>query len=53
MWYGSYLVTGVSSGGITARCSPTLGGEIPVAFEFVKRFPFELGDDHCEDTIKE
>ena len=32
MWYGPYLVTGVSTGGITARCSPTLGGEVPVAF---------------------
>ena len=40
MWYGPYLVTGVSSGGITARCSPTLGGEVPVALEFVERFPF-------------
>ena len=53
MWYGPYLVTGVSSGGITARCSPMLGGEVPVAFEFVKRFPFELVDDYGEDTIKE
>ena len=53
MWYGPYLVTGVSSGGITARCSPTLGGEVPVAFEFVKRFPFELLDDCGEDTIEE
>ena len=51
MWYGPYLVTGVSSGGITARCSTTLGGEVPVAFEFVKRFPFELVDDYGEDTI--
>ena len=53
MWYGPYLVTGVSSGGITARCSPTLGGEVPVAFEFVKPFPFELVDDYGEDTIEE
>ena len=53
MWYGPYLVTGVNSGGITARCSPTLGGEVPVAFEFVKRFPFELVDDYGEDTIEE
>ena len=53
MLYGLYLVTGVSSGGITARCSPTLGGKVPVAFEFVKRFPFELVDDYGEDTIKE
>ena len=30
MWYGPYLVTEVSSGGITARCSPTLGGEVSV-----------------------
>ena len=52
MWYGPYLVTGVSSGGITARCSPTLDGEVPVAFEFVKRFPFELVDDYGEDTIE-
>ena len=53
MWYGPYLVTGVSSGGITARCSPNLGGELPVAFEFVKRFPVELVDDYGEDTIEE
>ena len=53
MWYGPYLVTGFSSGGIMARCSPTLGGEVPVAFEFVKRFPFELVDDYGEDTIEE
>ena len=53
MWYGPYLVTGVSSGGITARCSPTLGGEVPVAFEFVKRFPFDLVDDYGEDTFEE
>ena len=53
MWYGAYLVTGISSSGITARCSPTLGGEVPVAFEFVKRFPFELVDDYGEDTIEE
>ena len=51
MSHGPYLVTGVSSGGITARCSPTLGGEVPVAFEFVKGFPFELVDDYDEDTI--
>ena len=53
MWYGPYLVTGVSSGSITAHCSPTLGGEVPVAFEFVKRFPFEVVDDYGEDKIKE
>ena len=53
MWYGPYLVTGISSGGITARCSPTLGGEVPVAFEFVKRFPFELVDDYGENTMEE
>ena len=53
MWHGLYLVTGVSSGGITARCSPTLGGEVPAAFELVKRFPFELVDDYGEDTIEE
>ena len=53
MWYGPYLVTGVSSGGITARCSPTLGGKVPVAFEFVEGLPFELVDDFGEDTIEE
>ena len=53
MWYGPYLVTGVSSGGITARCSPTLGGQVPLAVEFVKRFQFELVDDYGEDTIEE
>ena len=40
MWYGPYLVTGVSSGSITARCSSTLGGEVPGAFESVQDFPF-------------
>ena len=53
MWYGPYLVTGVSSGSITARCSPTLGGEVPVAFDFMKRFLFEQVDDYGEDTIEE
>ena len=53
MWYGPYLVAVVSSGSITARCSPTSGGEVPVAFEFLKRFPFELLDDYGEDTIEE
>ena len=53
MWYGPYLVTGVSSGGITAHCSPTLGGKVPVAFEFLKHFKFELVDDYGEDTIEE
>ena len=53
MWYGPYLVTGVSTGSITARCSPTLGGEVPIAFEFVKHFPFELVDDYGENTIEE
>ena len=36
--YGRYLVIGVNSSDITVRCSPTLGGEVPVAFDFVKRF---------------
>ena len=53
MWYGPYLVTAVSSGGITARCSPTLGGKVSVVFEFAKRFPFDLVDDYGEDTIEE
>ena len=53
MWYGPYLGVGVSSAGITVPCSPTLGGEVPVAFEFVKRFPFELVDDYDVDTIEE
>ena len=53
MWYGPYLVTGVSSGGIMVHCSPTFGGEVPVAFEFVTCFPFELVDDYGEDTIQE
>ena len=30
-----------------------MGGEVPVPFEFVKRFPFELVDDYDEDTIAE
>ena len=53
MWYRPYLFTGVSSGGNRARCSPTLCSEVPVAFEFVQRFPFELVDDYGEDTTKE
>ena len=38
---------------VLRRCSPTLGREVPVTFEFVKRFPFELVDDYDEDTIAE
>ena len=53
MWYGPYFVTGVSSGGIAARCSPILGGDVPVVFDFVKRFPHELVDDYGKDTIQE
>ena len=53
MSYGPCLVTGVSSGGIMARCSPTLGGEVPVAFEIVKRLSLELVYDYGEDRIEE
>ena len=38
---------------VSVRCSRTLGGEVPAAFEFVKRFPFELSEYYGEDTIEE
>ena len=40
--YGPYLVTGVTVGGIRARCSPTLGGEVNVAHKYLKQWPFSL-----------
>ena len=49
LWYGPYLVVGTTAGGVVARCSPTLGGEVPVAHEFLKRFPFELIDEDVGD----
>ena len=42
VFYGPYLVTGVTGGGITARCSPTLGGEVNVAHKYLKQWPFSL-----------
>ena len=53
MSHGAYLVDVVSSGGTTVRCSPELGREVSVAFQFVKLSPFELVDDYDEDTIQE
>ena len=42
LFYGPYLVTGVTGGGITARYSPTLGGEVNVAHKYLKPWPFSL-----------
>ena len=39
---GPYLVAGVTGGGITARWSPTLGGEVNVAHKYLKQWPFSL-----------
>ena len=42
LFYGPYFVTGVTGGGITARCSPTLGREVNVAHTYLKQWPFSL-----------
>ena len=42
LFYGLYLVTGVTGGGITACCSPTLGVEVNVAHKYLKQWPFSL-----------
>ena len=42
LFYGPYLVTGMTGGGITTRCSPTLGGEVNVAHKYLKQWPFSL-----------
>ena len=42
LFYGPYLVTGVTGGGITVRCSPTLGGEVNVVHKYLKQWPFSL-----------
>ena len=42
LFYGPYLVTGVTRGSITARCSPTLGGEVNVAHKYLKQWAFSL-----------
>ena len=41
-FYGLYLVTGVTGGGITACCSPTLGVEVNIAHKYLKQWPFSL-----------
>ena len=42
LFYGPYLVAGVTERGITARCSPTLGGEVNVAHKYLKQWPFSI-----------
>ena len=42
LFCGPYLVTGVTGRGITARCSPTLGGEVNVAHNYLRQWPFSL-----------
>ena len=42
LFYGPYLVTGVTGVGITVRCSPTLGGEANVAHKYLKQALFSL-----------
>ena len=42
LFYSLYLVTGVTGGGITACCSPTLGVEVNVAHKYLKQWPFSL-----------
>ena len=44
LWYGPHLVVGTTGSGIVARCSPSLGGEVPVAHKCLKHYPFEFGD---------
>ena len=43
LFYGAYLVTGVTGGGITARFSPKLSGEGNVAHNHLKQWPFVTG----------
>ena len=42
LFYGPYLVTGVTGGGITSRCSKTLGSEVNVSHKYIKQWPFSL-----------
>ena len=42
LFYGPYLVTGVTGGGITAPCTPTLGSEVNVAHQYLNQWPFSL-----------
>ena len=37
--YGPHLVLGTTGSSIVARYSPTLGGEVPLAHEYLKRYP--------------
>ena len=50
--YGLYLVTGVTGGGITARCSPTLGGEVNVAHQYLKQWPFSVSVNTDSESDK-
>ena len=42
LFYRPYFVTGVTGGGITARCSPTPGGQVNVAHKYLNHRPFSL-----------
>ena len=56
VFYGPYLVTGVTGGGITARCSPTLGGEVNVAHKYLKQWPLSLSvnpDSESDEIVAE
>ena len=42
LFYELYLVPGATGGGNTARCPPSLGGEVHVAHKYLKQWLFSL-----------
>ena len=50
LWYGPYLVVRTTGGSIVARFSPTLGGEVRVAHEYLNYYRLELVDDQDSDA---
>ena len=48
--HGRYLVVLTTGSGIVKRCSPTLGGEVPVAHEYLNCYQFDLVDDQNPDA---
>ena len=47
-WFGPFRVQSVKSHAVVVRASPKLGGEVEVAYSFLKKFPQGIGDDEDE-----
>ena len=53
-WFGPYKITNVKSNCVEIHASQILGGNVEVAYAFLKRYPLEIYDDEqIDDTEME